>query len=320
MASKRVLGPPRSSEIEGVQGHMTHMTHASLGTLSDDALLASLKRLTAHSNVTLAELLAHLGEVEVRGIHRLRACASLYTYCLYELRMSEDAAARRSKAARLVRQYPELRELVARGEIHLTGLLMIGPYLGGERHAEVLQRARFRSKRELARLIARLDPKPEVAPRIVPIGPAPAGPATHAAFTEALAGPVRDLPEGERPSDWIEPDVETQASDDTDLQGPAEVWPERATEPEPPLRYRVEFTAEQEYVDLVNEALDLLGHEKKAASLPDVQLRAMRELVTQLKKRRRAETARPRNPRVDTERAERTAPALIIDRIVAKRA
>jgi hypothetical protein len=143
----------------------------------------------------------------------------------------------------------------------------------------------------------------------VPIGPAPAGPATHAAFTEALAGTVRDLSEGERPSDWIEPDVETQASDNTDMQGPAEAWPERGIDPEPPLRYRVEFTAEQEYVDLVNEALDLLGHEKKAASLPDLQLRAMRELVTQLKKRRRAETDRPRNPRVDTERAERTAPA-----------
>lgn len=99
----------------------------SLATLSDAELFANVQRLTSHSNVTLAALLAHLGEVEARGLHRTRACASLYTYCIYELRMSEDAAYRRSKAARLVREYPELREIIAKGEIHLTGLLMIPP-------------------------------------------------------------------------------------------------------------------------------------------------------------------------------------------------
>src|ERR671934_1759411 len=103
------------------------MHHASFEALSDDALHVAVRRLTARSNVTLAALLAHLGEVEARGIHRNRACASLYTYCVYELRMSEDAAYRRAKAARVVHQHPELRDIVARGEIHLTGLLMIAP-------------------------------------------------------------------------------------------------------------------------------------------------------------------------------------------------
>ena len=78
--------------------------HDALEDIPDEALLATVRRLTARSNVALAELLAHLGEVERRGIHRERACASLYTYCIYELRMSEDAAFRRAKAARLVRR------------------------------------------------------------------------------------------------------------------------------------------------------------------------------------------------------------------------
>src|SRR6187402_704259 len=150
------------------------MTHAEpLATIPDDELFSAGQRLTARSNVALADLLAHLGEVERRGLHRLRACASLYTYCIYELRMSEDAAFRRAKAARLVREYPELRAAIAKGELHLTGVLMIGPHLGGERHAEILQRSRFRSKRELLRLIARIDPKPEVPARVEPIGPTP---------------------------------------------------------------------------------------------------------------------------------------------------
>ena len=117
------------------------MTHAdSLAFIPDDELFATVQRLTARSNVALADLLAHLGEVERRGIYRNRACASLYTYCVYELRMSEGAAFRRSKAARLVREYPGLRDAIAKGEIHLTGVLIIGPHLGGERHAEILRR------------------------------------------------------------------------------------------------------------------------------------------------------------------------------------
>src|SRR5678815_667968 len=200
---------------------MTHVTHADpLASIPDDELFTVVQRLTARSNVALADLLAHLGEVERRGIHRLRACASLYTYCIYELRMSEDAAFRRSRAARLVREYPELRDAIAKGEIHLTGVLIIGPHLGGERHTEILRRARFRSKRELARLVAEIDPKPEVLALVEPIGPAEAGPATHPAFAEALAGPVRELPLGRKPEDRLE-----ATSDDasrTDAEPPDE--------------------------------------------------------------------------------------------------
>jgi hypothetical protein len=75
-------------------------------------------------------------------------------------------------------------------------------------------------------------------------------------------------------------------------------------EPEQPLRYKVQFTAGQEYVDLVNEAGDLLSHEMPRPDLPEVQLRAMRELVKQLKKRKRAATEPTPNPD-----APNTAPA-----------
>ena len=74
------------------------MTHSvPFGTISDDELHATVRRLTAQSNVMLADLLTHLGEVELRGIHRSRACASLYTYCIYELRMSEYGVAWQSR-------------------------------------------------------------------------------------------------------------------------------------------------------------------------------------------------------------------------------
>jgi hypothetical protein len=269
------------------------MKHAdSLAFISDDELFVTVQRLTARSNVALAELLAHLGEVERRGIHRVRACASLYTYCIYELRMSEDAAFRRSKAARLVREYPDLREAIAKGEMHLTGVLIIGPHLGGERHAEILRRARFRSKRELTRLVAEIDPRPEVPALVEPIGPAPSGAATHQAFVETLAGPVRELSPERRPADWMEANAgESNAdeanADEASRRDDAGVEPPE-TEPQRPSRYRVQFTACQEFVDLLDEARDLMGHESSLPDLPEIQLRALRALVKELHKRKRA--------------------------------
>src|SRR5262245_39371227 len=252
----------------------------SLASISDAELFVCVERLTARSNVALADLLAHLGEVERRGIHRERACASLYTCCIYHLRMSEDAAYRRAHAARLVREYPELHAAIAKGEIHLTGVLMIGPHLGGERHAEILRRARFRSKRELLRLIAEIDPKPEVPALVEPIGLAVSCGATHEAFAEALAGPVRELTLGKRPEDWTEVnDHGARCPDDLDSDTPD------VTEPQRPLQYKVQFTACQEFVDLLGEARDLLGHESPRPALPEIQLRALRALVNELRGR-----------------------------------
>jgi hypothetical protein len=268
------------------------MHDGSLEHIPDDALLATVRRLTAHSNVALAELLAHLGEVELRGIHRVRACASLYTYCVSELRMSEDAAFRRAKAARLVRQYPDVRSAIAKGELHLTGLLMIAPQLGGERHTEVLARARFRSKRELLRLMAELDPKPAVPSRVEPLGPAPACRATHAAHVESLMGPVRDLLQGARPKDWIDENAQeldaTQA-DEAHCEDDEHSSAVQSASAAQPLHYKVQFTASQHYVDLLEEAIALLGHEKPRLGLPEVQLRALALLVAKLRRDRRGD-------------------------------
>src|SRR4051812_15002747 len=171
--------------------------------LSDDELLANTRRLVGKSNQLLAALLVHLAEVEVRGAHRTRSCPSLYTYCIYELRFSEDAAARRSAAARFTKKFPALLDAVAAGELHLTGLLMIGPHLTTENHAQVLARAKFRTKKELARLVRELDPLPDIPDCIQPLGPALPSSArnpTWEQFIVALSPSVRELPEADRPS------------------------------------------------------------------------------------------------------------------------
>jgi len=308
----------------------------SLDRLSDCELLTATRSLVGRSNQLLAALLAHLAEVEARGIHRIRACSSLYTYCIHELRFSEDEAYRRVAASRLVRRFPALLEAIASGELHLTGLLMLGPHLTEHNLSEVLRRAKHRTKKEVAALVRVLDPLPEVPARIEPLGPAPArlnsGAPSWSAFVESMC-PVRELVPGDRPRDWVAHDENPVANDEgqviqrvsseqrpvaLDAEGaeqmggaplgtagaplgaaealPAEPGALEAPAPArlEPQRYRVQFTASEEYVKLVDEAKALLAHASVRVGLDEIHLRALRVLVTELKKHKYAVTSQPR--------------------------
>ena len=89
----------RSLSESSVQPSRCVGSASSPAELSDTELLVATRRLVGRSNQLLAALLGHLAEVEARGIHRTRACASLSTYCIYELRFSEDEAYRRVAAS-----------------------------------------------------------------------------------------------------------------------------------------------------------------------------------------------------------------------------
>ena len=277
--------------------------------LSDSELLSATRRLVGRSNQLLALLLGHLAEVEARGLHRIRACSSLYTYCIYELRFSEDEAFRRVAAARLVKRFPALLDAIASGELHLTGLLMLGPHLTSENLTEVLARSKHRTKKEIARLVRQLDPLPEVPARIEPLGPAPARVVpvtpTFRQFVESLC-PVRDLTAGDRPRDWVDA---TEISEGTEHSSECsnDVAPLPAPARFEPQRYRVQFTACEEYVKLVEAAQALLSHSAERVPLDELQLRAMRSLVAELeRKKRSARTATRANTEGRTLRAAST--------------
>ena len=213
-----------------------------LSNVADDVLLISLKRLTGTANEVTAHLLAHLGEVEARGIHRNMACATLCTYCVYELRMSEDEAQRRCRAARLCRQFPLLFEMLADASIHLTGILLLGPHLTDENHREVLARARYRRKREIEKLVAELAPRADVPARIEPLHVAARPSADHARMMAALCGPVRRLPPGNgRGQAPVGALAERELADESSLSS----HPEPEPAPPRPMHYKVEFTAWQ---------------------------------------------------------------------------
>jgi hypothetical protein len=289
---------------------------AGLAHLSDRELLAKTRELVGRSNQVFAALLAHLAEVDARGLHRTRACASLYTYCIYELRFSEDAAARRAGAAKLVKRFPLLLEAIAHGELHLTGLLMLGPHLTPENIVEVLGRAKFRTKKELARLIRELHPLPLVPDLVEPLRPEPRPlrRPTCEEYAASLAPAVRELPPGERPKDWANDvnEISCPAESSVDdggfaldvvevsaqsfLPAPARAEPLRAELPSitGPQQYQVQFSTNEEHVQLIERAKALLARSMPGKSLGELHLDAMRLLVASLEKEKFAVTEQPR--------------------------
>src|SRR5688572_10024656 len=110
----------------------------TLAHVSDAALLADLSTLVATDRRTTAALLAHLAEVEARGLFLPEACSSLYAYCTRVLRLSEDAALKRIRAARTARRFPQIFGMIADGRLHLIGLVILGPHLTADNVDQLL--------------------------------------------------------------------------------------------------------------------------------------------------------------------------------------
>src|SRR5438874_9578440 len=134
--------------------------------LSDEALLDATRALLKRACDVEADLLLHLGEIDERKLYLPRAHSSMFAFCVEELGFSEDAAYNRIFVARAARRLPALIEALRSGKVHLVGLRLLAPLLTVENHLDVLARAAGKSKRQIEELVARLAPKPPVAPTI----------------------------------------------------------------------------------------------------------------------------------------------------------
>jgi hypothetical protein len=212
-----------------------------------------------------------------------------------------------------VKQFPLLLDAIANGELHLTGLLMLGPHLTPENHVEVLQRAKFRTKKELARLVRELNPLPRIPDLIEPLGPtlklANNNP-TWEMYVQSLCPPVRELVAGERPRDWANDGVAGNDGVEAELNNPTtaepsptaparELLPPTRAELPPltgPQQYQMQFSTTEEHVQLVERAKALLARAQPGAALGELHVQAMRLLVAALEKKKFAVTDRPRKP------------------------
>src|SRR5687767_4063210 len=135
---------------------------ASVTTLSDAALLIETSWLAASERSSTAQLIAALREVDSRRLFLGLGHSSMFVYCTQALHLSEQAAYSRIEVARASRAFPQLVEELTTGGLTLTTAVLLAPHLTRDNVSMLLQRARFRTKREVEKLVAEVHPMPDV--------------------------------------------------------------------------------------------------------------------------------------------------------------
>ena len=88
--------------------------------ISDRNLLSKIKLLVSKEREIIKDLLEHLQEVQERRLYADLGYSSLFKYLVEELKYSDGATVRRIGALRLVEKVPEVKNLIAEGQISLS--------------------------------------------------------------------------------------------------------------------------------------------------------------------------------------------------------
>jgi hypothetical protein len=229
----------------------------SMVELSDAILVTRLKELVAEERRVGVEVLAHLGEVEARRLFLPAACSSMHEYCVRALGFSEQAAYKRIRVARLGRRFPEVLEAMAEGTLHLSGAMALAAHLTEENVVEVLAEARGKRMEEIHVLVARLAPRPDVAPRVERV----------AVQGDLVAGAAHAVPT-------------------------VDEWP--GVTPLAPERFEVRVTVSGEVRQKLARATDLVRHQVPSGDIESVLELALDALIDKTEGRKFGRTSRPR--------------------------
>jgi 5-methylcytosine-specific restriction endonuclease McrA len=300
--------------------------------LADSTLIRDLSSLVARDRLTTAELLAHIAEFDARRLYLPAGYPSMAAYCVGELRLSEDAAAKRIQAARAARRFPAIFAALADGRLHLTGVGLLAPYLIEATADELLAAATHKTKAEIERLLAERFPRPDVLAWVAAL-PGPSAPAREHAPAHVDCDPRPGLAVGSPVGEHAPAHVESAPRPGLAVGSPvgehAPAHVERAPgfapvvgqmspacadgrsrlKPLSPRSFAVQFTLSRSGHDLLRQAQELLGPDLPAGDIGAVFERALQVLVPQLEKRKLAATDRPRVARRGPKPDSRHVPA-----------
>lgn len=285
------------------------MRSFSVSHLADDVLLRELTGLVARDRATTASMLAHLAEVESRKLYVPAGHASLRSYCVTVLGMSEDEAGRRIHVANKARKFPALLVAIAEGRLHLTGASLLASRLTAENLDELLAAATHKSRCEIEYLIACRFPQPDVPTslRAVPsaIVPTPGREGRHV-LEHVGSGHV--LEHAGPPEAEPIPEMQVSVGHVPEHVGPP-APPRASLKPRSAEGTELRATLDREALELLRKAQDLEGLPSGPAGVVEALKRALRARVRELEKRKFGATNRPRPRENRTSKNPRHVPA-----------
>lgn len=146
----------------------------NLQNLTDQNLLEKTAQLVQSERELLTEILHHLREIERRRLFSQLGYKSLFEYATKKLAYSDDQAARRISAMRLLKELPQLEAKIASGALTLTNLNMAQTLFRQEQKRvsaefkafssseklELLSQLESKSKRQVEKILAARSSEP----------------------------------------------------------------------------------------------------------------------------------------------------------------
>jgi hypothetical protein len=181
------------------------MRNDSPAQLTDRELLDATTLAVDRERRSTAELVVLLAEVDSRKLYLGLGYSSVFAYCIRVLRLSEAATYSRITAARTARRFPILLTELREGAITLTTIGLLSKHLTDENHEVLLDAVRHRKKEDVQKLVASLDPQPDIASSVREL-PSPKVPESAGFSTEgAGAAPPATIA-------WNLAEIETRPS------------------------------------------------------------------------------------------------------------
>lgn len=280
-------------------------TSHSYHQLSDDELSEALTVLARNERATTIELVRVLMEFDGRQLYLREGYASMYAFCTQVLGLEEGAAYNRIEVARVARRHPVVLEALEAGELTLTSVRVLAPYVTPDNVEALLAAARGRTRREVEAQMALLRgrPGPPAPTRIMTVPPAcrtaavMCGPLPEPDDVTGLAGPAT-----------ASADVRGLASPSTSSASTAST----TEQAQPRADYRLHVTITSDTYATLQRAQALLRHAMPSGDVALVLDRALSRLVDHLERRRSATTARPHgSARPMRARSSRHLPAAV---------
>jgi len=231
-----------------------------LRPLTDDAVLARIEALVSQERENIVDIVEHLAELDRREVVADHGYSTLFDYCRRKLRYSEAAAFLRIRAARAANHFPRILADLRSGAIHLDAVMRLYPYLSPNNSDQVLNQAAGATKREVLALVAQFDPAQTAVERDV----------------------IRHLP------------VRAATTPDVSLPSPAPILDSDSQSHEasvvvPPPRVRLAFTADDDFLVLLERLKSLRRHKFPSGRLEELLKDAVESLLDRIDPDRRAQ-------------------------------
>jgi 5-methylcytosine-specific restriction endonuclease McrA len=215
----------------------------------------------------------------------------MFAYCVQEMRLCEQAAYYRIRAARAGRQFPAIFNAVAMGRLNLSTVVLLAPHLTGENDEELLAAATGKSKTDVERLLAERFPRPDLATVVRALPSKACGCPVQPSSEPAIQFIAR--PEQLSPGIVAVPATAPLGSSSI----PESTVSRPKVTPLAPRRYALQLTMSEEMRDDLCRAQELLGHQIPPGDFAQVLHRALKLLVVKLEKTKFATTQKPQGPR-----------------------